>query len=854
MFSNNLLMAASSISGAAYEVAYSCRFNADDSAHLLRTDGDTGTPKTHTHFIYFKRGNLSSLMQPMACDNGSDTNSFTIMFTAENKLQIYFQDTSATTTIDWISTQVFRDPHAWYFIVLTINTVPSTPILKVWNWNVEITEWNKTAANSLAQNDVFEPGTSGFRYEYGSYENGAGRFYDGYMALAGYMDGVVITDPVTDGLIEVDSSGVARPADVTGLDYGTAGHLLDFADDSDLGNDISGNNNDFTSSGLAANDQVVDTPTNNYMVQTPLWSNENFTLSNGNLRVTGSGGAVQGKTTSSFSIPTTGKWYFEATFPNAGMDVIGVSAVRQLTPEPGGDTDATSGSTASWAFNVGNEDAYTNDTATSYGSTAFVDSDVFNCAIDTGAGKIWFGKNGTYYNSGDPGAGTGEIYSGLTGELYVASRPWISSSHELNFGQKGFDNTVPTDFLALNTTNMAVPSIADGSANFQPNKRTGDGAGATANVNGATSSTTTLVVDGNSGTIVAGMYVTGTGISGSVTVASLSDQNNLVLSSAQSLSNDVALTFSSAVTQTGNSQFGTDLIIIKNRDETDEWKVVDSVRGATYEINTDSTNAQTQDTNGVTAFSATDGYMIGTGAGGYNDNTEKFIDYHFQEGSTPGMGINASVSHTQGSETTIAHGMSAVPVFALLKETDAATAWWVYHQSLTSKTNNYLVLDTDAGEATISSVWGTQSSTNFVIGDAASGVASGTYVCYSFAEVTGFSSFGKYEGTGVTNGTLVITGFKPALVICKSIDSTSNWFCYDSEREGYNVDNDSLYMDTVDDENTADEIDLLSNGFKLRIATDPNVEETYIYAAWAENPFGGHGGTFGGGVSPATAR
>mgnify|MGYP003111897344 CR=1 FL=1 len=68
---------------------------------------------------------------------------------------------------------------------------------------------------------------------------------------------------------------------------------------------------------------------------------------------------------------------------------------------------------------------------------------------------------------------------------------------------------------------------------------------ATANVNGATSSTTTLVVDGNSGTIETGMYVTGSGISGTVTVSSLSDQNNLVLSSAQSLSNDVALTFTS---------------------------------------------------------------------------------------------------------------------------------------------------------------------------------------------------------------------------------------------------------------------------------------------------------------------
>jgi len=71
---------------------------------------------------------------------------------------------------------------------------------------------------------------------------------------------------------------------------------------------------------------------------------------------------------------------------------------------------------------------------------------------------------------------------------------------------------------------------------------------ATANVNGATSNATALVLDGNSGTIVAGMTVTGTGISGTVTVASVSDQNNIVLSDAQTLANNTALTFSKVYT------------------------------------------------------------------------------------------------------------------------------------------------------------------------------------------------------------------------------------------------------------------------------------------------------------------
>jgi len=332
------------------------------------------------------------------------------------------------------------------------------------------------------------------------------------------------------------------------------------------------------------------------------------------------------------------------------------------------------------------------------------------------------------------------------------------------------------------------------------------------------------------------------------------------LSSAQSLSDGVGLTFSSAVTQTGNSQFGTDLIIIKNMDQTDEWKVVDSVRGATYEINTDAATAQTQDSNGVTAFSATDGYMIGTGAGGYNDNTEDFMDYHFQEGSTPGMGINASVSHTQGSATNIAHGMGLVPAFAMLKETDAATSWWVFHQDLTSKTANYLVLDTAAIQASITDVWGTQTSTNFVIGNAAGGLASGTYVCYSFAEVAGFSTFGSYIGGGSTYEPLIVlTHNIGGLLVKKMTNATNNWTMMSPEQNPIgNPAVNHLRMDTTDvAQSSADsqDVDLLSNGFKIRNGANQlnNSGSTYVFAAWAKNPFGGHGGTFGTGVAPATA-
>ena len=111
------------------------------------------------------------------------------------------------------------------------------------------------------------------------------------------------------------------------------------------------------------------------------------------------------------------------------------------------------------------------------------------------------------------------------------------------------------------------------------------------------------------------------------------------------------------------------------------------------------------------------------------------------------------------------------------------------------------------------------------------------YIIYAFTSKEGFSKFGSYEGNGNANGSFVYTGFAPALVITKSVDSTSSWHIFDNLREGYNVDNDPLIVEATTAEATTDMVDLLSNGFKFRISSDPNVAETYIFLAWAKNPF-----------------
>ena len=114
-----------------------------------------------------------------------------------------------------------------------------------------------------------------------------------------------------------------------------------------------------------------------------------------------------------------------------------------------------------------------------------------------------------------------------------------------------------------------------------------------------------------------------------------------------------------------------------------------------------------------------------------------------------------------------------------------------------------------------------------------------TYVNYLFAPIAGFSAFGSYTGTANVDGPFVYTGFRPKFVMVKTSSVVGNWFILDAARNTYNVANTRLAADAsaADDTNVAYSIDFLSNGFKLRSSSNVNVSGTYIYAAFAENPF-----------------
>jgi hypothetical protein len=118
-------------------------------------------------------------------------------------------------------------------------------------------------------------------------------------------------------------------------------------------------------------------------------------------------------------------------------------------------------------------------------------------------------------------------------------------------------------------------------------------------------------------------------------------------------------------------------------------------------------------------------------------------------------------------------------------------------------------------------------------------------VAYSFTSVAGYSAFGSYEGNANNDGPFVYTGFRPAFVLTKWADGTDQWQIHDTSRSPDNVASEILIPNTTSDEkNYVDsEIDILSNGFKLRNSNQNiNAASTYIYAAFAENPFQANGG------------
>ena len=192
----------------------------------------------------------------------------------------------------------------------------------------------------------------------------------------------------------------------------------------------------------------------------------------------------------------------------------------------------------------------------------------------------------------------------------------------------------------------------------------------------------------------------------------------------------------------------------------------------------------------------------------------------------------------------MAHGLGAVPKVMIVRNRDENSVdWAVYHRSLSAAGNDsYLELNTTDGIATAGTVWNDTSPTSsvFTIGSNSKTNKDGVkYIAYLFADIQGYSKFGKYVSTNSADGPFIYTGFKPACVITKNYGAGANWRIYDNLREGFNGDNEFFELNSNSAEASSSQLDFHSTGFKLVDAEgDANYNDLKVlYFAWAESPF-----------------
>ena len=299
------------------------------------------------------------------------------------------------------------------------------------------------------------------------------------------------------------------------------------------------------------------------------------------------------------------------------------------------------------------------------------------------------------------------------------------------------------------------------------------------------------------------------------------------------------------ITNGGNSDLQPDLVWIAMRNAADNKVWFDSVRGVTKRLVSNLTSAEATVSDMVTAFNS-DGFSLGTNTNVVGDN-KTYVGWQWKK--TAGV-FDIQIYTGNGNARTIAHNLGAVPKVMIIKKRNTTAPWSFGHASLGA--NQVLELDATDAVATDNSYWNNTRPTSsvFSVGtDGNQNTNNHTYVIYLFGDKKGMSKIGSYTGNGNVNGNFIYTGFKPAFILIKGSANTENWSIYDNKRLGYNVDNNVITSNTTAGELTDDNIDLLSNGFKIRRATGLlNDAQNYIFMAFAEQPLVTSTGV------PATAR
>jgi hypothetical protein len=792
---NNLMMG--SLGG--YTVGRSLRFRSSASAYLNRTPSVAGNTQKWTWSAWIKRGLIDANYRSLL-SGGSGANRLLVAFNSSYQLAFNLQGTAGEIT----TSAVFRDPSAWYHVVVYLDTTQATASNRAAIY-VNGVQQTLTFGFNFTQNAGYNINNNVIQ-GIGDNSSGPSDFFDGYLAEVNFIDGQALT-PSSFGAY--DTNGIWQPKKYSGT-YGTNGFYLPFSNTTStttLVQDSSGNGNNWTPNNISLTagttyDSMIDSPTvsasaSNYAVLNPL-TGQQSTLQEANLSMTYSSGGGTQIRIASFGI-STGKWYWESrnAYSSGVQDpyfgvINSANNSTQQTVNPDGSSNA-------WAITPRTDTnvvSKTNGATRTQIFTGVASADIYMTAIDADAGKIWFGKNGVWAESGVPETATNPQWSNLNTPpyypLFRGSGSVVSATIYANFGQRPFSYTPPTGFNALNTYNLPAPSIANGA-----------------------------------------QYMAATTYTGNNSTNTINNGNNT----------------------TNATSFQPDMVWIKSRSSATNHMLDDSVRGVGKDLFTNLTSAEST-TNIITSFNS-NGFTLGPDGGGAgNGNALTYVAWQWKGGGTgvtntsgtitstvsanPSAGFSIVTYTGTGANATVGHGLGIAPSMVIVKQRSGVNAWPVYHSSLVSATNYVLLNQTDASNPA-ATVWNSTAPTSsvFSIGTAVGVNTSGqTYVAYCFSAVSGYSAFGSYTGNGSANGPFVFTGFRPRWVMFKVTSTTENWYIIDSSRNVYNVSGNQLKPNTTDAEDSYSIVDFTANGFKIRntFASYNSNGATYVYAAFAENP------------------
>ena len=459
-------------------IANSCRFNKTDNPELSITYGSNGNRRTMTFSFWIKFSKLDTNMYPMSIYDASSGYQADIRHSSANQLRMYATDTAGTPRLHLLTNRLFRDLSAWYHIHWKVDTTQSTESDRVKLFVNGVQETSFATETYPPQNtDLRWNGTNdsdqGGVTRINNIQSGTGSL-DGYMAEVIFIDGTAL-DATSFGAFN-PVTNIWEPRAYAGT-YGTNGFRLDFANSSALGNDVSGNDNDFTVSNLASVDQSTDTCSNNFATMNPIAaqagssvSSSVITFTEGNLIVD----AISSETAIANFGVDTGKWYWEVKVLT-DQDGLAIGAANQhfhLDAELGYNSPSSPSDAKVFGYYGGNGNKFTTvgdgSQLSSYGDAIAV-NDIIGVALNLDDDEVVFYKNGTAQNSGTAisitALGDGEQYFPAVGN-------WSGSAVKLSFnfgsphfsissgnadanGHGNFEYAVPSGYFALCTKNLA---------------------------------------------------------------------------------------------------------------------------------------------------------------------------------------------------------------------------------------------------------------------------------------------------------------------------------------------------------------------------------------------------------------